>query len=185
MRSKLLVIITASIAIILSCVETTSVVAPAEVNPNTTFMATINVVDTDSLFEEDKTVCLAILIPEIWSVDSVYGDGCEYSGPLDTMGVYGNPPPQWQHPAPSGYLWSCWETPIPINADYGETGYAEAYISTTDSLGLFQLVFCAGYWADASTPHHFQYEDNPCSCAVEVTPLSLEQETWGHIKSEF
>lgn len=182
MRTILLVLTTAGLAIILSCVETTSVEAPAEVNPNTTFMATINVVDTDSTWEEDRTVCLAILIPKIWSVDSVYGNGCEYSGSLDTMGVYGNPPPQ--HPAPSGYFWSCWNTPIPINGDYGETGYAEAFISATDSLGLFQLVFCAGYWTTVIEPRYV-YEDNPCSCVVEVTLLNLEQETWGHIKSEF
>lgn len=97
------------------------------------------------------------------------------------MGVYGNSP--WQHPAPSGYLWSCWETPVPILADSGETGYAEAFISVTDSLGPFQLALYASYWHSMGS--EFYYEDHPCSCTVEVTTLNLEQETWGYIKQEF
>lgn len=182
MRTKLLLLTTAVLTIILSCVETTSVEAPADIDPNTTFMVTVNLVDTDSFWVEDYIVYLAVLIPEIWSVDSVYGDGCGFAGPLDTLSagqIYG---PYFAHPPASGYLWSSWETPVGINGDYGETGYAEVFISATDSLGLFQLAFCAATWGYGDVPN---WEDYPCSCIVEVTPLNLQQETWGHIKAEF
>jgi len=95
------------------------------------------------------------------------------------MGPQGESP--WEFPAPSGYLWSCWETPVPILADSGETGYTEAYISVTDSLGLFEMAFCTGYYHSMGG---VIYEDNPCSCVVEVTLLNQEQCTWGFIKSE-
>jgi len=179
MRSKLVILLSAGLAIMLGCVATTSVEAPSEVNPNTSFTTIIHVISTEPSW--DSTICcLAILIPEIWTVDSVLGEGYGLSCLLDTMGVHGEPP--WEHPAPSGYLWSCWETPVAILADSGETGYAEAYISVTDSLGFFELAFCAGYYHSMGG---VIYEDNPCSCVVEVTLLNLEQETWGFIKSEF
>ena len=181
MRTKLLILTSAGLAIILGCVQTTSVEAPSEVNQNTTFTATTNVIASYSSLASSTTCCLAILIPEIWTLDRVYGygEGAGFSGPLDTMGAHGNPP--WQHPAPSGYLWSCWETPAPILADSGETGYADALISVTDSLGIYQLAFCAGLY---NPIEDVNWEDYPCSCTVEVTLLNLEQETWGSIKSK-
>jgi len=173
MRARLLVLVSAGLAIMLSCVETTSVEAPAEVNPNTSFTVTINIAAFDSGTE---TGYLAILIPEIWSVDSVYGVGYGYSGPLSNDGPTG----MLSAPA-SGYEWSSWKTPVELYTDSGETGYANAVISTSDSLGTFQLAFCAGHYGS----YHPYWEDYPCSCLVEVTPLNLEQETWGYIKVGF
>lgn len=177
MRSKLIALAMFALAITIGCAETTGVNAPSQVNPGTHFMATVDVICTYSW--SPTVCCLAVLIPEVWSVDSIYGEGYGESGLLDTMGVYGNPP--WQYPAPSGYHWSCWETPVPISGDSLETGFAEVYISVTDSLGIFQLAFCAGYYHPIED---VSWEENPCSCLVEVTPLNLEQETWASIKSE-
>ncbi len=180
MRTKLLVLISAGLAILLGCVETTGVQAPTAVSPNTSFTVIIDVMSSDSNWYP-AIVGLAVLIPEIWEVDSLYGYGFGYSGTLDTLDYHFDPP--WQHPAPGGYIWSCWQTPVAVVGDSGETGYAEAYISVSDSLGLFQLAFCAGYLNTIGPD--FWWEEDPCSCVVEIVPLNLEQETWGHIKSEF
>ena len=177
MRTKLMVLVAAILTIILSCAETTSVEAPGEIDPSTNFEVTINTMTTNPEPSLSSYGYLAILIPEMWIVDSVYCVGYGYSGPLD---AWWNTPSEYFPPA-SGYEWSGWRTPVVLHGDSGETGYANAIITTIDSLGTFQLAFCAG------TDHVLGplWEDTPCSCTVEVTPLSLEQETWGHIKSEF
>jgi len=159
----------------LGCVETTSVEAPAEVDPNTSFEVTIYTITTDSGSSDGY---FAILTPEIWVVDSVYGVGYGYSGLLNstTIGLGELPPPA------QGYEWTAWRTvPVMLHADSGETGYAIATITTIDSIETFQLAFCAGTEGYAWP----NWEETPCSCTVEVTPLNLDQETWGRIKSEF
>ncbi len=52
----------------------------------------------------------------------------------------------------------------------------------TMSLGEFQLASLAGAQASMGP---IDWETVPCICMVEVTPVSLEQETWGQIKSGF
>ena len=173
MRTKLLILISAGLAIMLSCVETTSVEAPAEVDPNTAFEVTINTLSTDS---GGARGYLAILIPEIWTIDSVYGSGYGISGTLDSINSSNLYLPQ---PA-AGYEWFAWKTPVIAFADSGEIGHAITTITTVDSLGTFQLAVCAGTEGYAWP----NWEESPCSCMVDVTPLNLQQETWGYIKTE-
>ena len=178
MRSKLVIVLSAGLAIMLGCVQTTSVEAPSDVNPNVSFEVTVNTELTQGSYGDGN---LAILIPEIWSVDSVYCDGYQYTGPFsvpDTV-FFG-----WANdsfPPNAGYEWWYSSSPATLSGDSGETGHVTVTITTSDSIGTFKLAFIA-----FSTYEHQPYYDGvPCSCTVEVTPLSLEQETWAHIKSEF
>ncbi len=178
MRTKLFMLISVGLAILLGCVDTTGVDAPSQIDPNTTFECTVNTIG-DSLNPGAPDIgYLAILIPEIWSVDSVYGEGYGFTGSMDSIPnvqTY----PNYTDP-PVGYEWSMWETPVPLTSYPGDSGYAIVNINTSDSLGEFQLVFYTGS-AGSIEPI---WEDTPCSCTVEVTPLNLQQDTWAHIKSD-
>ena len=178
MRTRYKALIIAGLAILLGCVETTSVQSPADINPNESFTVILNTLATDSSWNGPKTGLLAILIPEIWSVDSVHGEGYGYFGSLEFYGFVSGPEAYLPH-ASSGYHWAIWDTPIALSVDSGDTGYVNANITSTDSLGVFQLAFCCGFVG----PYTPGWEDSPCSCLVAVTPLNLEQTTWGTIKS--
>lgn len=180
MRTKLMVLLAAGLAIILGCVETTSVEAPSEVSPNVAFEVIVN---TELTQEGYYFGHLAILIPESWSVDSVYCDGYQYTGPFD---IWCPEPGEWcwatdSFPPAAGYEWWYSDSNSYLQGDLGETGYGIVTITTSDSIGISQMAFIA-FGMYEKEPY---YDGVPCSCMVEVTPLSLEQETWGHIKSEF
>ena len=182
MRTILLVLISAVLAIMLSCVETTSVEAPVEVDPSISFEVTVN---TELTVQHggDEWGELAVLVPTAWSVDSVICDGYGYIGPFnapypDSLGWA-----EYYYPSSAGYQW--WHSRSPQSNLYGdsaETGYAIVTISTNDTLGTFQMAFLAAMWEGMGAPY---YEGDPCSCTVTVTPLNLQQETWGYIKAGF
>ncbi len=179
MRTKLLILASAGLAIIIGCVETTSVEAPSEINPNTPFQVIVNTVQTDS---GGNTVngCLSSMIPETWTIDSVYVSGYGFAGSLEMMGWEGFPSDSY--PPSPGYGWFD-ARHYGFSGQSGDTGYAVVTIIPDDSLGTFQLAFLAA--VKDPMKGGYLWEGDPCSCIVEVLPLSLEQETWAHIKSEF
>jgi len=181
MRTKLLVLIAAGLAIMLSCVATTSVEAPAEVDPNQSFEVTVNTELTEQN-SGDYWGELAVLVPTTWNVDSVFCDGYGYLGQFntpypDTIGWA-----EYYYPSSDGYQW--WHSRSLTSDLYGdsaETGYAIVTITTNDTLGTFQMAFLAAMWEGMGAAY---YEGDPCSCMVDVTPLNFQQETWGYIKTE-
>ena len=184
MRTKLLASVAAGIAIMLGCVETTSVEAPAEVYPSTSFEVTVNTVLVQAGSSSYRGH-LAILSPVLWSVDSVYANGYGYSGPM----LNDSSPDSYvwlfnqSYPPSIGYQWSSFVSPdYTLHGFAGDTGSATVTIMSNDSLGTFTLAFLAGVEGGLFGP---QWLGDPCSCTVEVAELHFQQETWGHIKSSF
>ena len=177
MSTKFSMLIASVLTIVLGCVETTSIEAPSEVNPNVSFELTVHTELTHAA--NTSWGELAILIPEFWSVDSVFGDGYEYVGPLEFSGIGGWPADLF--PPSIGYVWWLFYCPELLYGDSAETGYAIATIITDDSIGTFQVASIAC----ASVEKEPWFDGVPCSCTVDVTPLNLEQKTWGYIKAEF
>ena len=181
MKFQFIVLIAAGLAIMLGCVGTTSVEAPGTVNPVCTFQVIVNTLLIDSCSLPECGGLLAILIPMEWSIDSVYATGYGYSGPmlLDSVGTW----PTNIYPPSTGYEWVDFVTPDnTLYGSIGDTGHATVTIMTGDSLGTFSLAFLA---AEFNPPGDLHWVGDPCNCTVEVTPLNLQEETWGHIKSEF
>ncbi len=188
MRTKLLILASAGLAIMLSCVSTTSVEAPAEADPNQIFEVTVHTELTEQ-YGGDMTGLLAVLVPSIWTVDSVFCDGYGYTGPFvfsysDSMYYWPSVDEEalradLYKPA-TGYIWWVFAEDS-LYGDLGETAHAAVFVTTNDSLGQFQMAFLAAVTGQGNT----NWNGDPCSCIVEVTPLQLEQETWGYIKSEF
>jgi hypothetical protein len=180
---KSVLVVTFALALMLGCVETTSVEAPDEVEPSTTFQAIVHiaVVDTNALPDSSFTGLLSVLIPDEWFVDSVFVEGYGYSGPM-LQGDCG-----WQlgdtYPPESGYQWVGFHTPQELTGWLGDVGQATVFVSTDENLGTYTTAYLGRILA-LSPSVGFLYEGDPCSCAVEVTPLHLEQETWGAIKTE-
>ena len=187
MKSKLIVFVTLALAIMLSCVSTTSVEAPAEVDPNQIFEVTVHTELTEQ-YSGDVTGLLAVLIPSIWTVDSVFCDGYGYTGPFvflysDSTSYWPSvneavPPDDLYKPA-TGYIWWVFKG-NPLYGDSGETAHATVFVTTNDSLGQFQMAFLAAMTGQTA----YGWDGDPCSCLVEVIPLNLVNETWGAIKSE-
>lgn len=180
MRTKLLILLSAGLAIMLGCVETTSVETPGTVNPDCTFQVIVNTVLVESPYPEPCLGVLAVLHPIGWVIDSAYCNGYGYSGPM--VGPY--PGSYMELPPPSaGYEWHHFYTPDnDLFGEPGDTGFGNVFILPNDSLGTFSLAFLAGALGGIGDP---VWSGDPCSCSVEVTPLSLEQETWGNIKAGF
>ena len=182
MSMKLLVIVAVGLLMALGCVETTSVEAPEEVDAGSSFQVTVNtvVVDTSS---DDECGVLAVLVPDVWSVDSVICHGYGYFGPFDNVQPGGGWPDE-HYPPSTGYQWWLFQSPDSnLNGDSAETAYANVTITTNDTLGSFQMAFLAGVFCGMGEDHFF--EGDPCSCTVEVMPLILQQETWASIKSDY
>jgi len=111
-------------------------------------------------------------------LDSVFCDGYQYTGPFNVIGT-GDWPSDSFPPSP-GYEW--WLTRSPsacLWGNSGEAGCGIVTISTSDSLGSFQMAFLAA--RHSIDPVSYYFEGLPCSCTVEVVPLKLELETWAHI----
>ena len=181
MRTKLLVLIAAGLAIMLGCVETTSIEAPAEVYCNTPFQITVSTIATDST-SIGTNGHLAILIPVTWSVDSVCFDGYGNNGPGILLGWVGSGDwPANSYPPTSGYEWYNTLAENAVTGQIGETGQAIVTITPDEVTGIYQIASLAG----AGQYMEPSWDGDPCSCTVEVTPLNLQQETWAHIKSGF
>ena len=124
---------------------------------------------------------LASLIPTTWSVDSVFVDGFNYTGPYELMGWAEQF--EWpcdSYPPPPGYGWFvAWGGMH--QGYYGDTGQAFVTIVSDDSLGSFSLAFLAA--VHDPMDGGYLWTGDPCSCVVQIVPLSLEQRTWGSIKS--
>jgi len=187
MRTKFALLASAGLAIMLSCVSTTSVEAPAVIDPNQTFEVTVHT-ELTVQYSGDMAGLLAVLVPSIWTVDSVFCNGYEYTGPFEFH--YSDSMYYWPsvddeallgdlyRPA-TGYIWWVFGAD-PFYGDSGETAHATVIVTANDSLGQFQMAFLAA----ATGQGYPSWDGDPCSCIVEVSPLNLEHETWGTIKSE-
>lgn len=184
MRTKLLMAVATGLAIMLSCVSTTSVEAPVEVDPITTFQATVHteIVESNPAADSSYFGILSVLVPEEWSVDSVLLNGYGYNC-LMLPGDLGWQP-EATYPPEAGYEWIGFHSTQKLVGELGDTGQATVFITTGATTGPYTTAYLAAFLAVQPTVGYL-YEGDPCSCMVEVTPLSFEQETWGHIKSEF
>lgn len=178
MRRREFVLSILAAILLASCegLETTSIEAPASLPPGGCFQMTMNVIALESS-AVNLHGDLAILIPEIWSIDSVLADGYGYQGLMEYWGtgdVFGCTPS-------IGYVWHFFETPkgVYVSAEPGDTGQAFATIHISDSAGVFQIASLAGVWGSIGEQ---QWETYPCSCVVEVTPSILEMDTWAGVK---
>ena len=167
-------------AILLGCVSTTAVEAPALVFSDIPFEVAVTAEATDTLSGNLSTDgYLFILVPSAWSVDSVFIDGFGYIGPADLM--YWSGLLDYYYPPDSGYAWLAAQTSYDWSSYIGEVGNSIVVIRPGNEPGTFTMAFLAAIYDGMSDLH---WDGDPCSCIVEVTPLLLEQETWGHIKSE-
>lgn len=184
MRTILLALLSVGVAVMLGCVQTTSYEVPSQIDTNTSFQAVVytEVVDSLPLPGQTFTGLLAVLIPIGWSVDSVCLDGYGYSDfmiPTSSGWIS-----EYEYPPGSGYEWISYGTSEHVTGDLGDTGHANVFITSGDVPGSYTTAALGAFLANQPYIAYF-WEGDPCSCLVEVTPLNLEQETWGKIKSEF
>ena len=181
MNTKILFLSTLVMAIALGCVNTIDYQAPQQVNQNSSFQSIVYTEAVDSLPLPGYTITglLEVLVPEGWSVDSVFLDGYSFYG-LMSSGSSG-----WaaeEYPPGIGYKWVSFYA-SELTGDYGDTGQATVYITSGDSAGVYTtaaigVIIVVEPWVA------YLREGDPCSCSVEINPLNLEQETWGSIKLE-
>ena len=166
-----------------ACLSTTGVVAPEQVNPNSSFI-TVVTVQVDSSSASIYRGYIGVLVPIGWEVDSVTYSGPN-SGNMHPFGASSELNLELLIPSSHNDHWLEFKADTTFLSSQGETYEVTMRIHTDSKYGSFDIAFLGYTIYMGGAGPQYSWNGDPCSTTVEVVELNLEQSTWGSVKSEF
>jgi len=178
---KFQLIMTVLVLIVISaCALTHSVEAPGFAGQNSIFQAVVTAEVTLKNWPGPENGYLSVLVPTSWAVDNMTFTGPN-SGEM-SFAFWGIPE---SGPGVTRNEWKNWMSFVSDSAYVpveGDIYHISMDIHTNDTLGIFEIAFLAWGFGVMSYP---SWDGDPCTTTVQVVELSLENTTWGSVKTQF